>query len=115
MQDYFIAFLPWIFLAGFMFFMLSQVRSNGNQIMQFGKSKAKELDEESPKITFKDVAGAEEAKEELEEIKEFLKSFYKFLFVFKYISLKNFVYYKLGLSFELKNINFNSYIKAMPI
>ena len=78
MQDYLIAFLPWIFLAGFMFFMFSQVRSNGNQIMQFGKSKAKELDEESPKVTFNDVAGAEEAKEELEEIKEFLKSPEKF-------------------------------------
>ncbi len=77
-QDYLIAFLPWIFLAGFMIFMFSQVRSNGNQIMQFGKSKAKELDEESPKITFNDVAGAEEAKEELEEIKEFLKSPEKF-------------------------------------
>ena len=77
-QDYLIAFLPWIFLAGFMFFMFSQVRSNGNQIMQFGKSKAKELDEESPKVTFNDGAGAEEAKEELEEIKEFLKSPEKF-------------------------------------
>ena len=77
-QDYLIAFLPWIFLAGLMFFMFSQVRSNGNQIMQFGKSKAKELDEESPKVTFNDVAGAEEAKEELEEIKEFLKSPEKF-------------------------------------
>ncbi len=77
-QDYLVAFLPWIFLAGFMFFMFSQVRSNGNQIMQFGKSKAKELDEESPKVTFNDVAGAEEAKEELEEIKEFLKSPEKF-------------------------------------
>ena len=77
-QDYLIAFIPWIFLAGFMFFMFSQVRSNGNQIMQFGKSKAKELDEESPKVTFNDVAGAEEAKEELEEIKEFLKSPEKF-------------------------------------
>ena len=77
-QEYFIAFLPWLFLAGFMFFMFSQVRSNGNQVMQFGKSKAKEIDEQLPKVTFSDVAGAEEAKEELEEIKEFLKSPEKF-------------------------------------
>ena len=77
-QEYFIAFLPWLFIAGFMFFMFSQVRSNGNQVMQFGKSKAKEVDEQLPKVTFKDVAGAEEAKEELEDIKEFLKSPEKF-------------------------------------
>src|SRR5210317_1774797 len=40
-QEYFIAFLPWLFLAGFMFYMFSQVRTNGNQIMQFGKSPEK--------------------------------------------------------------------------
>lgn len=45
------------------------------------------------------------------EIKEIIKSFYKFLSIFKYISLTNFVYYKLGLSFELKDKDFNSYIK----
>ena len=77
-SDYFIGFLPWIFIAGFMFYMFSQVRNNGNQIMQFGKSKAREVDEESPKITFEDVAGIKEAKEELEEIKEFLKDPEKF-------------------------------------
>ena len=77
-SDYFIGFLPWIFIAAFMFYMFSQVRNNGNQIMQFGKSKAREVDEESPKITFEDVAGIKEAKEELEEIKEFLKDPEKF-------------------------------------
>ena len=77
-SDYFIGFLPWIFIAAFMFYMFSQVRNNGNQIMQFGKSKAREIDEESPKITFEDVAGIKEAKEELEEIKEFLKDPEKF-------------------------------------
>ena len=78
LTDYFIGFLPWVLIAGFMFYMFSQVRNNGNQIMQFGKSKARELDEEAPKITFDDVAGVEEAKEELKEIREFLKDPEKF-------------------------------------
>ncbi len=78
LTEYFIGFLPWVLIAGFMFYMFSQVRNNGNQIMQFGKSKARELDEEAPKITFDDVAGVEEAKEELKEIREFLKDPEKF-------------------------------------
>ena len=78
LTEYLIGFLPWILIAGFMFYMFSQVRNNGNQIMQFGKSKARELDEEAPKVTFDDVAGVEEAKEELIEIREFLKDPEKF-------------------------------------
>ena len=78
LSEYLIGFLPWILIAGFMFYMFSQVRNNGNQIMQFGKSKARELDQEAPKITFDDIAGVEEAKEDLKEIREFLKDSEKF-------------------------------------
>jgi len=78
LSEYLIGFLPWILIAGFMFYMFSQVKNNGNQIMQFGKSKARELDQEAPKTTFDDIAGVEEAKEELEEIREFLKDSEKF-------------------------------------
>ena len=56
LSEYLIGFLPWILIAGFMFYMFSQVRNNGNQIMQFGKSKARELDQEAPKITFDYIA-----------------------------------------------------------
>jgi len=78
LSEYLIGFLPWILIAGFMFYMFSQVRNNGNQIMQFGKSKAREVDQEAPKITFDDIAGVEEAKEDLKEIREFLKDSEKF-------------------------------------
>ena len=78
LSEYLIGFLPWILIAGFMFYMFSQVRNNGNQIMQFGKSKATELDQEAPKITFDDIAGVVEAKEDLKEIREFLKDSEKF-------------------------------------
>ena len=78
LSEYLIGFLPWILIAGFMFYMFSQVRNNGSQIMQFGKSKATELDPEAPKITFDDIAGVVEAKEDLKEIRDFLKDSEKF-------------------------------------
>ena len=70
--DYLISFLPWLFLLGFMVFIFMQMQGGGNRVMQFGKSRAKTVGKEQPKVTFDDVAGLEEAKEELEEIKDFL-------------------------------------------
>ncbi len=67
-----IGFLPWLFLLGFMVFIFMQMQGGGNRVMQFGKSRAKLVGKEQPKVTFDDVAGLQEAKEELEEIKDFL-------------------------------------------
>ncbi len=67
-----ISFLPWLFLLGFMVFIFMQMQGGGNRVMQFGKSRAKMVGKEQPKVTFDDVAGLDEAKEELEEIKDFL-------------------------------------------
>ena len=64
--------LPLLLLFGFMWFMLSQFNNSNNKQMQFGKAKAKKSTEERPKTKFKDVAGIDEAVEELEEIKDFL-------------------------------------------
>jgi len=69
---------PLIILGVFFWFMLSGMQGGGNRVMQFGKSKAKLVSKETPKVTFKDVAGADEAIEELEEIKDFLKEPAKF-------------------------------------
>jgi len=69
-----IGFLPWLFLLGFMVFIFMQMQGGGNRVMQFGKSRAKVVGKEQPKVTFDDVAGLDEAKEELEEIKDFLAS-----------------------------------------
>lgn len=69
-----VGFLPWLFLIGFMVFMVMGARGQGNQAMKFGKSRAKLVGKEQPKVTFADVAGLEEAKEELEEIKDFLQN-----------------------------------------
>jgi cell division protease FtsH len=67
-----IGFLPWLILLGFMVFIFMQMQGGGNRVMQFGKSRAKVVGKEQPKVTFEDVAGLTEAKEELEEIKDFL-------------------------------------------
>jgi cell division protease FtsH len=65
--------LPWIFLFGLMLFWLRQMQAGGARAFSFGKSKAKLLSGDTPKVTFADVAGCEEAKEELKETIEFLK------------------------------------------
>jgi cell division protease FtsH len=65
--------LPWILIIGIWIFILRQMQSSGNKAFQFGKSKAKVLNADTPKVTFDDVAGADEAKYELQEIVEFLK------------------------------------------
>ncbi len=70
--------LPFILMVGFLFFFLQQMQGGGNKVMSFGKSKAKLFTKDQPKITFQDVAGVDEAVEELKEVKEFLESPTKF-------------------------------------
>ncbi len=76
-----ISLLPLILLVGLFWFMMSQMQGGGSRVMQFGKSKAKLASKDTPKVTFADVAGADEAVEELHEIKEFLAEPAKFLAV----------------------------------
>ncbi len=70
--------LPVLLIGVFFWIMLSGMQGGGNKVMQFGKSKAKLVSKESPKVTFDDVAGSDEAIEELQEIKDFLKEPAKF-------------------------------------
>ncbi len=69
----FIQLLPWVILIGLWVFFFRQVQAGGNRAFSFGKSKAKLLTGDTPKVTFQDVAGCDEAKVELEEIIEFLR------------------------------------------
>jgi cell division protease FtsH len=70
--------LPFLIFIGFWIFLMNQVQGGGSKVMSFGKSRAKRMSVDSPKITFRDVAGADEAVEELHEIKEFLENPKKF-------------------------------------
>ncbi len=70
--------LPFALIFLLFFFLMQQMQGGGGRVMQFGKSKAKLVSKDSPKVTFADVAGAEEAKEELREIKDFLENPAKF-------------------------------------
>jgi cell division protease FtsH len=73
-----IFYAPFILIIAFWIFMLRQMQSGGNKALSFGKSRAKLLSNQQKRVTFKDVAGVEEAKEELQEIIEFLKEPQKF-------------------------------------
>ncbi len=75
---FFTSIFPYLLIFGVFIFFLSQMQGGGNRVMQFGKAKAKQVSKDAPKVTFKDVAGADEAVEELEEIKDFLASPGKF-------------------------------------
>jgi cell division protease FtsH len=70
--------LPILLLVGLFVFMMTQMQGGGSRVMNFGKSKAKLITKDTPKTTFADVAGADEAIEELQEIKEFLENPAKF-------------------------------------
>lgn len=70
---------PIIILIAFLIFIMNQSQGGGNRVMQFGRSKARLMTGEEVKISFDDVAGAEEAKEEMQEVVEFLKNPQKFI------------------------------------
>ena len=78
LQAFILSWLPMIFLIGIFFIFMRQMQGGSSRAMSFGKSRAKLLNENSKKVTFADVAGVEEAKDELSEVVEFLKNPQKF-------------------------------------
>ncbi len=76
--SFLITLLPFLLFFGFWIFLMNQMQGGGSKVMSFGKSRAKRMAPDSLKITFKDVAGVDEAVEELHEIKEFLENPKKF-------------------------------------
>ena len=70
--------LPLLLMVGLILFFVQQMQGGGNKVMSFGKSKARQISKDMPKVTFEDVAGVDEAVEELMEIKEFLENPVKF-------------------------------------
>jgi cell division protease FtsH len=70
--------LPFVLFFGFWLFLMNQMQGGGSRVMSFGKSRAKRMSVDAPKITFRDVAGVDEAVQELHEIKEFLENPKKF-------------------------------------
>ncbi len=70
--------LPFLLFFGFWLFLMNQMQGGGSRVMSFGKSRAKRMSVDAPKITFRDVAGVDEAVQELHEIKEFLENPKKF-------------------------------------
>jgi cell division protease FtsH len=66
--------LPFLLFFGFWIFLMNQMQGGGSRVMSFGKSRAKRMSVDAPKITFRDVAGVDEAVQELHEIKEFLEN-----------------------------------------
>jgi cell division protease FtsH len=69
-----LGFLPYVLILGIFFFLITSMQGGGSRVMQFGKSKARQVSKDEPQVTFADVAGNDEAVEELQEIKEFLEN-----------------------------------------